>query len=163
MSYEWLHKGELSSELHQICSTHSLIHCFIRGALVMGLYNPMHGANIISSAFALTCLEEEFLISTVKSLNYGSRSIKQGIGIVLNMAGWHNSVVIPLNFHIFEDIHFDVMIGHPIEKFFLDETTLWKLGITLLKENFFCAYYSYNETKAEEVPQEEPTLLGKGL
>lgn len=61
----------------------------------------------------------------------GPHHIKQGIGIVLNMPFWHNDVEILLDFHIFEVIDFGVMIGHPIEKLFLEETTLGKLNMTL--------------------------------
>lgn len=128
----------------------------------MVLCNPTVGANIISSTFELMCLEEDLLTSTVKTLKYGPRSIKEGIETVLNVPVWHNGMETPLNFHIFEDIDFDVMIGHPVEKFFLDVTTLGKLDITLGRKTFSVPINHIMNTKVEEVPQEDP-IGGNGF
>lgn len=87
-------------------------------------------------SYSVTCLGDGFLTPIIRTFKYELRSIKQGIGVVLNVLIWHNDVEIPLDFHIFEDIDFNVMIGHPIEKLFLDETMLGKQDITLGKKTF---------------------------
>lgn len=101
MSYEWLHEGELSSEPLQICFSSSIFHCYIRGAPVTAKYNPTVGANIMSSIFARTDLKEEVLTLAVKTLKYGPRLEKQGLGVVLNVPIGYKNVEIPRTFHIF--------------------------------------------------------------
>ena len=66
-----------------------------------------------------------------------------------NVLVWHNDVGVALNFHIFEVHDFDILIGQPIEKMFLDVLTLGTLDITLGGK----AYSIPMNSKAEKYPK----------
>ena len=45
----------------------------------------------------------------------------------------HENVDVILDFHVFDVQDFDLMIGHPIEKFLMDAPTQGKLDVRLRK------------------------------
>ena len=44
---------------------------------------------------------------------------------------WHRETEIALEFHVFEVQDFDILIGHPVEKLFLDVLNLGELQVSL--------------------------------
>jgi len=97
----------------------------------MALYNPTVGVNIISASFASDHLGEKRVTPTTKSLRTGPRSTLRGIGIMQDVPVWHMKTEIALDFHIFEVQDFDILIGHPVEKLFLDVSTLGRIDVSL--------------------------------
>ena len=49
---------------------------------------------------------------------------------------WHMKTEIALDFHVFEVQDFDILIGHPIEKLFLDVSTLGRLDVFLRAKSY---------------------------
>jgi hypothetical protein len=90
----------------------------------MAFYNPMVGVNIISALFSSYHLGERRVTPTTKSLRTGPRSTLRGIGIMHEVLVWHKEIEIALDFHVFEVQDFDILIGHPVEKLFLDVSDL---------------------------------------
>jgi hypothetical protein len=58
MSSEWVQEGELSSEAIQIFAPSLTIQCHIKGTLGKVLYNPMVGANIMSTSYVFSHMGE---------------------------------------------------------------------------------------------------------
>uniref|UniRef100_K3ZZS9 Uncharacterized protein n=1 Tax=Setaria italica TaxID=4555 RepID=K3ZZS9_SETIT len=92
------------------------------------LYNPKVGANIMSTSFVLTHLGENPLAPTNKTFWIAPCSIIEGVGIMHKVPIWHENIEVALDFHIFEVYDFNILIGHPIEKLFLDAPILGTLN-----------------------------------
>ena len=63
---------------------------------------------------------------------------------------------IALDFHIFEVQDFDILIGHPVEKLFLDVLNLGELQVFLGGKPFTLPIGQAKNSLAESVPQEGP-------
>jgi len=74
-----------------------------------------------------------------------------------NVPVWHMKTKIALDFHIFEVQDFDILIGHPVEKLFLDVSTLGRIDVSLGGKACSLPINSATTSMAESVPQEEPT------
>ena len=74
------------------------------------LYNPTVVANLMSDEFALAFLG-----------NYK----------LTDMPFWHCDAKVRLNFHVFEDLNFDFLIGHPLKALFKDVSKDGCLNIKL--------------------------------
>ena len=53
---------------------------------------------------------------------------------------WHMKMEIALDFQIFEAQDFDILIGHPVEKIFLDVSVLGRLDVSLGGKSLLLAY-----------------------
>ena len=96
------------------------IQCNIRDDRVDVLYNPTIGANIMSASFASSYFGNEPIAPTNKCLRIAPRINLKGCGVLHNMSVYHNNVEMALDFHVFDITDFDILIGHPLEKLFLD-------------------------------------------
>ena len=76
------------------------------------------------------------MVQTDKTFQTSSREILEGIGILQNVTVKHKNVDVILDFHVFDVQDFDLMIGHPIEKFLMDASTQGKLDVRLGKKTF---------------------------
>ena len=74
----------------------------------------------MSDEFALAFLGNYKLTPTDRQLRRPSGSLTSSYGIITDVPLWHNDVKIRLNFHIFEDLNFDFLIGHPLKALFSD-------------------------------------------
>jgi hypothetical protein len=72
----------------------------------------MVGANIMSTSYAFTHLGEHPL---------------EGIGIIHDVLLRRGDLEVALDFHVFDVYYFDILIGHPFEKVFLEAPTLGTL------------------------------------
>ena len=70
---------------------------------------------------------------------------------------WHMKTEIALDFHVFEVQGFDILIGHPVEKLFLDVSTLGKLDVSLGGKTYTLPISQTKNSLAELAPQEEPS------
>ena len=114
---------ELSSEVLRISSPPSTLHCTIIGTQVDTLYSHIVRANIISSECTFHHLRDEPLVQTDKTFQTSSGEIQEAYGTLQNMSIRHEDVEVILDFHIFDVQDFDLLIGHPIEKFLTDAST----------------------------------------
>jgi hypothetical protein len=136
MSSEWVGEGELSSEPIQIRAPSFPIHCKIQGDWVEVLYNPTVGANLMSHSFALAHLSQERRLPTVRTFRNGPRSNLTGLGLLHNITLHHEDVELALDFHIFDIEDFDILIGHPLEKLFLDPPQTGELDVKVGRDMF---------------------------
>ena len=72
------------------------------------------------------------------------------------MPFWHNDVKIHLNFHIFEDLNFDFLIGHPLKALFKDVPKDGCLNIKLGKDMFHIPLDRVLTCSVEDLPILEP-------
>ena len=119
----------------------------------MAFYNPTVGVNIISALFASDRLGERRVTPTTKSLRTGPCSTLRGIGIMHEVPVWHRELEITLDFHVFEVQDFDILLGHPIEKLFLDVLNLGELQVSLGGKPFTLPIGQAKNSMAESVPQ----------
>ena len=112
----------------------STIPCIIRGTSVDTLYSPTVGANIISSECAFRHLRDEPLVQIDITFQPPSRGILEEYKTLQNVSIRHEDVEIILDFHMFDVQEFDILIGHPIEKFLTDALTQRELDVHLGKE-----------------------------
>ena len=94
--------------------------CRLQNQNVDALYSPAVGANLMSDEFALAFLGNYKLTPIDRQLKRPSGSLTSSYGIITDVPLWHNDVKIRLNFHIFEDLNFDFLIGHPLKALFSD-------------------------------------------
>ena len=94
------------------------------------LYNPTVGANLVSMSFTHTYLGAEPLALTNKSLRVAPRSNLEGCGILHNITVHHDNVKMALDFHVFDSQDFDIMIGHPLEKLFVESPRSGDLDVS---------------------------------
>ena len=72
------------------------------------------------------------------------------------MLFWHNDVKIHLNFYIFEDLHFDFLIGHPLKALFKDVPKDGCLNIKFGKDTFHVPVDRALTCSVEDLPTPEP-------
>ena len=86
--------------------------------------------------FALAILGNYKLTPTDRQLKRPSGSLTSSYGILTNVQFWHDDVKVRLNFHVFEDINFDFLIGHPLKALFKDVPKDGCLNIKLGRDTF---------------------------
>ena len=72
------------------------------------------------------------------------------------MPFWHNDVKICLNFHIFEDLNFDFLIGHPLKDLFKDVPKDGCLNIKLGKDTLHIPVDRALKCSVEDFPIPKP-------
>lgn len=103
---------ELSSKAIRINSPSLTIQCLMKEAMVNVHYNPIVGANIISTAFALTSLGDRLLAPIDKTFRSSSGLMIEGYGILCGGPLRHKNVKALLDFHVFKIPDFDLLIVH---------------------------------------------------
>ena len=100
------------------------------------LYSPTIGANLMSVSFASAYFGNEPLAPTNTTFRDKPRSILKGHGIMHNTTIYHDDVVMALDFHVFNIQDFDIMIGHPLEKLFIEPPSSGDLSVKLGRDTF---------------------------
>ena len=130
MRSEWVEEAELSSKEIQIRTPSSTIQCQLCRTSVDILYNPTVRANFMSASFAHTYFGDYILALTNKPYRITPRTRLEGLGVLHNISLYHNKNEIPLDFHVFDIQDFDIMIGHPLEKLFVEPPRLGDLDVS---------------------------------
>jgi hypothetical protein len=89
----------------------------------------------MSDNFALAFLGGEALAPTGRTLKEPSGSLLGSYGVIQIMSVGHKDVKARLDFHMFEVSHFDILIGHPIEKLLINLLESGSLSIRLGNES----------------------------
>ena len=110
----------------------------------------------MSDEFALAFLGNYKLTPTDRQLKRPSGSLTSSYGIITDVPLWHNDVKIRLNFHIFEDLNFDFLIGHPLKALFSDVPKNGCLNIKLGKDTFHIPVDRALTCLVEDLPIPEP-------
>ena len=84
------------------------------------LYNPTVGANLMLDEFALAFLGSYKLTRIDRQLKRPSGSLTSSYRILTDVPFWHDDVKVRINFHVFEDLNIDFLIGHPLKALFKD-------------------------------------------
>ena len=109
----------------------------------------------MSASYAFTHLENP-LVPTEKTLKNAPGSILEGVGIVHDVLVHHDDFEVALDFHIFDVYDFDILIGHPIEKLFLEVPLLGTIDFKLGRETFSLPISWAKNSPTELLPQPEP-------
>ena len=106
--------------------------------------------------FALAFLGNYKLTSTDRQLKRPSCSLTNSYGILTDMPFWHCDAKVRLNFHIFEDLNFDFLIGHPLKALFKDVLKDGCLNIKLGQDTFHIPMDRALKCSVEDPPILEP-------
>ena len=90
----------------------------------------------MSMSFTHAYLGVEPLAPRNISLRVAPWSSLKGRGILHNVIVHHDNVKMALDFHVFDIQDFNIMIGHPLEKLFIEPPTSGDLDIKLGRETF---------------------------
>ena len=120
------------------------------------LYNPTVGVNLISDEFALAFLGNYKLTPIDRQLKRPSGSLTNSYRILTNVSFWHDDVKVRLNFHVFEDLNFDLMIGHPLKALFKDVPKDGCQNIKLGKDTLHVPVDRALKCSVEDLPTAEP-------
>ena len=90
----------------------------------------------MSASFARTYLGNDPLPMTIKVVRVAPCFRLEGIGILHNISLYHNKVEVALDFHVFQIQDFDILIGHPLEKLFIEPPLSGDLDIKLGRDTF---------------------------
>ena len=85
-----------------------------------------------------------------------SGSLTNSYGILKDMSFWHDDVKVRLNFHVFEDLNFDFMIGHPLKALFKDIPKDGCLNIKIGKDTLHIPVDRALKCSVEDLPTLEP-------
>ena len=88
----------------------------------------------MSGECAFYLFEDEPLVQTDKTFQTSSGEILEAYGTLQNVSIKHEDVKIILAFHMFNVQDFNLLIGHPIEKFLIDASTQRMLEVRPRKE-----------------------------
>ena len=116
------------------------------------LYNPTIGPNLMSTSFTHTYLGVEPLAPRNKSLRVAPGYSIKGRGILHNVSVHHDNVKMALDFHVFDIQDFDIIIGHPLEKLFIELPTSMDLNIKLRRDTFSIPITQAKNSVAESLP-----------
>jgi len=72
------------------------------------------------------------------------------------MSFWHDDIKVRLNFHVFEDLNFDFLIGHPLKALFKDVPQDGCLNIKLGTNILHIPVDRALKCSVEELPTPEP-------
>ena len=109
----------------------------------------------MSASFAHTYFGDDPLVPTIKSYRIAPRSRLEGLGILHDISLYHGTIEVSLDFHIFDIKDFDVMIGHPIEKLFVEPPSSGDLDVKLGRETFSIPITRAKNSVAESLPYSE--------
>ena len=98
---------------------------------------PTVGANLISDEFVLAFLDDEILVPTDRKLKRSVGSLVSSYGVIKNVSLRHDDVRVVLDFHVFEGLNFDFLIGYPTKAFLKDVLNSETLNIKIGKESYF--------------------------
>ena len=90
----------------------------------------------MSISFASTYFGNEPLALTNKSFRNNPWSVLKGHGIQHNTMIHHDDVVMAVDFHVFDIQDFDILIGHPLEKLFLNAPKTGEIDVKLGRDTF---------------------------
>jgi len=110
----------------------------------------------MSTTFASTYLGEKPHAPMIKSLRISPRSSLKGRGILHDTIIHLEDVELSLDFHIFEIQDFNIMIGHPLEKLFMELPLSRALDIMLGKDTFSIPITRAKNSVANTLPYHEP-------
>ena len=110
----------------------------------------------MSDEFALAFLGNQLLTPTDKQLKRPSGSLMSSYGVLKNVSFWHDDVKVRLNFHVFEDLDFDFLIGHPIKALLEDAPKLGCLNINIGKESLLVPIIRSTNCLVEDPSISEP-------
>ena len=110
----------------------------------------------MSDEFALAFLGNYKLTPTYRQLKRPSGSLTSSYGILTDMPFWHCDAKVRLNFHVFEDLNFDFLIGHPLKALFRDVPKDGCLNIKLGKDTLHIQVDRALKFSVEDLPTPEP-------
>ena len=110
----------------------------------------------MSDEFALFFLANYKLTPTDRQLKRPSDSHTTSYEILTDVPFWHDDVKVRLNFHIFEDLNFDFLIGHPLKALFKDVPKDGCLNIKLGKDTSHIPVDRALTCSVEDLPIPEP-------
>ena len=140
----------------QLHSPSSSFRCHIQDHDVDALYNPTVRANLMSDEFALAFLGNRALTPTDRKFKRPSGSLVNSYGELKNVSFCHDDVKVHLNFHVFEDLDFDFLIGHPIKALLEDAPKLGCLNINIGKESLLVPIIRSTNCLVEDPSISEP-------
>ena len=156
MINEWLKEGELSLKPIQINSPSSSLHCCIKNQETDVLYNPNIRANLISDEFLLAFIGDQIVTLTERKLKRSVGSHMSSYGVIKNVSLRHDDIKVVLDFHVFEDLNFDFLIGYPIKALLKDVSDSGTLNIKIGKESHFVPVTQSASYATAEFPAIEP-------
>jgi hypothetical protein len=124
------------SEEIQIHTPSSTIQCQLYRTSMDVLYNPMVSANLMSTSFAHTYFGDDILAPINKYCRITPKTRLEGSRVLQNISLYHNKNEISLDFHVFDIQDFDIMIGHPIEKLFVEPPKSGDLDVKIGRDTF---------------------------
>ena len=133
----------------QIESPSSYFRCHIRNHDVDALYNSIVGTNLMSDEFVLAFLD--------RKLKRPSGSLVISYGVLKNMSFWHGDVKVHMKFHVFGDLNFNFLIGHPIKALLKNAPKSGCLNIIIGKESLLIPITRSTNYLVEDPPIIEPT------
>ena len=110
----------------------------------------------MSDEFALAFLGNYKLTPIGRQLKRPSRSLTSSYGILTNVSFWHDDVKVRLNFHVFEDLNFDLLIGYPLKALFKDVPKDGCLNIKLEKDTLHIPVNRALKSSVEDLSTLEP-------
>ena len=110
----------------------------------------------MSDEFVLSFLGNYKLTPTDRQLKRPSGSLTSSYGIITDVPFWHNDDKVRLNFHVFEDLNFDFLIGHRLKALFKDVPKDRCLNIKLGKDTFHIPVDRALTCSVEDLPIPEP-------
>ena len=99
---------------------------------------------------------DEVLVPTDRKLKRSAESFVSSYGVIKNVSLRHDDVRVVLDFHVFEDLNFDFLIGYPIKVLLKDIPNSGALNIKIGKESYVIQVIRSSSHATGELPSIAP-------
>jgi hypothetical protein len=106
----------------------------------------------MSISFMSAYFGNEPLAPTNKSLRNNPWLVLKGHGILHNTTIHHDDAIMALDFHVFDIQDFAILIGHPLEKLFVNPPKIGDLDIKLGRDTFTIPITQAKNSMVESLP-----------
>ena len=117
----------------------------------------------MSLSFARAILDKVPLIPTTRTLRHKEIVNLECEGVAANVTIYYADVGAHLNFYIFDIQDFDLLIGYPIEKLFVDTSLSGTLDVKLGRDKYVLSLAQAKNSLADPLPTIETVMEVDGI
>ena len=110
----------------------------------------------MSTSYALAYVGNGPFAPTNRSLRLVPRSSMESLGVLRGVNIYHGNTILALYFHVFNIQDFNILIGHPLEKLFIQTPSSGDLDIKLGRDTFSIPITRAKNSVADTLPHHEP-------
>ena len=141
---DWSKEAKHASEVIRISPTSATITCSMKGKIVEALHDPTAEVCILPKCLLDTLVGDKPLTPTDKYFKSPSALFFECRGIARDVLITIDKIEVHLDFHIYDILDFDLLLGYPLEKLLASHGSLDEM----LRENASATSISLSRTRS---------------